>query len=54
MDGPGHGMASTCRRVGSSRKKSMITCCIGGCWLGVAEVPEGFEGFEGSMSVDAC
>ena len=51
VEGPGHGMESTCRRVGSHRKKSVITCCIGGSWLGVVEVPEGFVGFEGSMSV---
>ena len=49
--GRGRGMASTCRRVGSHRKKSVITGCIGGSWLGVAEVPEVFMGLEGSMSV---
>ena len=49
VEGPG--MASTCRRVGSHRKKSMITCCIGWGWFGVVEVPEGRIGFEGSRSV---
>ena len=44
VEGPGCGIASTCSRVGSRRKKSVITCCICGCELRVNELPEGFEG----------